>query len=345
MSWLFWLCLIGFVGIFPGLCNCGSDCTIFTDDFSSNDISTNWTTASSGSWSISGGTLNTSSTNAYLIANGTAPTCYMRVNVYANGASGDIVRLYGAYQNSTTFIAAEFKFGASGYIKLYSGTTLLGTYTGSLPTGGAFIELCCNSTGLRADIPNTSMFLNNSTLPPSGGLHAGVGTGATNSGVTFDTFSYSRTDISGCSYCSIFCSECAADPPPSYRFKVTISGYSDCATGGDGGLSHLNGVFFLNFVGDNFGQCIWSCPIPFPYSYCISANTCGSGGFTQEIWLIIYNPSTKTMQLKFNSTGTIVVSQDVFQLSSITCGQSAYTLPIISHNCLSHPSSVYVEAA
>ncbi len=91
--WPLWLLGIAFS---PG-CVCCNTCTIVSDDFSSNDISTNWTVDTSGSWNITGGALTASTTSARLINNTAHPVGgFMRVSATITPTSGDIYRLYAA---------------------------------------------------------------------------------------------------------------------------------------------------------------------------------------------------------------------------------------------------------
>jgi hypothetical protein len=256
-----YILLAGF-GLGPGCC-CGSSCAIVSDSFGANDISTNWTTASSGSWSISGGNLSTTSTSAYLInttahAGGIAAataTCTIA------GSSGNIGRLIVGWKDSSHYIAAEIKFGSGGYIRLIQNGTTLSSFTGTFPTS-ATVTLCVTSDQSAAsastvDSGGTARFAQGLlTAPASGSQYVGVGTGATNSGgITFDSFSSSRTDNS-CPPCvgSNLCALCSTLKSP-IEIEMVWTGVAQSTVPGWIGVcdcSVINATYIVGYNSTSF---------------------------------------------------------------------------------------------
>jgi len=116
-----WL-TIAVVLVLPGLMVTilGSDCTIYSSDFSSDDLATNWT-QTAGSWSIGSGVLTTGSAGAILELTGvTHPNFQIgRFRFKAKcDTSGGKVRVGFGYGASYGFMELTFN-GASSTLKLW----------------------------------------------------------------------------------------------------------------------------------------------------------------------------------------------------------------------------------
>lgn len=209
----------------PGCCCGGSTCTIFSDNFASDDIATNWTTSSSGSWSISSSTLSTSSTSARLIATAAHPanTGAMKVEVDIKGGSSDKAKIFAAWVDSSHYVYGLITFGASGSLIIVqnsgSGETTLKSRTGLNFTTGVYktFSLCIAPQldfVVLTGIDNSGITQRTSVnlVIPSNAQYFGVGTGTSASAIGFQNFSASRTDnscptcppgtaVTDCSHC------------------------------------------------------------------------------------------------------------------------------------------------
>lgn len=225
-DWWPYLVVAGF-GLGPGCC-CGSTCAIFSDDFSSDNLATNWTGGTSGTWTVSGGTLNTSSTSAYRFTTATHPdgAKAMKATVSISGSSGDIGRVYIAAVDASTNVMGEVKLGASGYMKLYQNGSLLAQVTGITISTSVAVTLCISAGESFASFMQPNGRGVAYAISAITGTRAGVGTGGTASAVTFDDFSMDRTDLPECPPCRANCPGCEDQVAPQ-EYEITITGVVD----------------------------------------------------------------------------------------------------------------------
>ncbi len=329
--WPLWL--LG-IAMSPG-CSCCSTCTIVTDTFGSNDLATNWTTAFSGSWSISGGTLTTASTSAYLINTTTHPasTAEMSVSCSIQGASGDIARIYAGWKDSTHYFAGEVKFGSSGYLKLFNGTTLVTTTTRTIATGTPITFTLCIIPGETFATFKTSAggIAGGSVTFASGMTGAGVGTGSTAASLVFDNFSAVRTD-NNCPNCSVACTCCetftAAGKDPSGSVQVDIAGFADCNVIGDNIAANVNGTYLVPLTGCGgnyfYVGIVHFCGVNVP--------PCGEWLFTVQV-SIVQVGSTCTWQVGFNTVQTPAPGTPWTSSAITDCTQPSNTMSASYTGC------------
>lgn len=276
--WPLWVLGIAFS---PGCSCCGSSCTYVTDDFSSNDLSTAWNnTTPVGSWNISGGVLTCSTTNSYLINNTLHPagTAASTISADMQGASGDKLRIYGAWKDSSHYIVGEAVVGSSGTLNIYSNagsgevlqatvgsvsipaaTSTTFTLCLSVTSGGQVFPLFQGGTFSGGAIGSAN--LNNPLTIASGSSGFGVGTGSVATSVVIDNVAVSRTDNS-CPQCSGLCGYCSPTSPSGsfLEYEVVITGLTN---GACGSCTTINGtplIVQLSTVNISFSICTWTVP-------------------------------------------------------------------------------------
>lgn len=257
-------------------------CEICSDDFARSD-GTDITTASdcgwseaSGSWSISSGTLITTSSDARAISSTSHPlgTANMRIrSLVSMPTSGDIARIITAYTDSTHYWYAEYKVGASGYIRIYQvngGSPVQKKTLSVATTASNFYTLCVSITNanlLVVGLYNVSSVLQ-ATLAWQGsfsGAQFGLGTGTITGTVTFDNFEATLTnDTDPCPACSVQrCTECDSDVTAASQMKVVFP--ADAQWGA--------GTYYLDYCGGESSSSGAGC-------YFIGATAISSGPFS-----------------------------------------------------------------
>ncbi len=343
---LFWIMLsLVVVGFFlPGCVCCGSTCAIYSTTFSTNDLATNWTGGTIGSWSISGGVLSTSSTNAHLIATAQHPSGgQMVASTVVNGTSGDLVRIYAAWKDSSHYLVGEAKLGTSGYLKIFQknggGETLLCSVSQSNSTSIG-MKLCVNYD--ESYVTFTEACTATLSSLPSGSTGAGLGTGGTvASAVTFDSFLCNRTD-NGCGSCQLPCSACPGGGLGPAEIEVAVTGIQNIAP--QTYCTQFNGN---TYILQRSGDCTWDLFFPITpaigeqqqvsASYAFNGIT-GLGNLNGAVGFITgLFPTTGGQQTYFNSTiGTgcsfpgIVLHWQLGGSDTFHCDGSASTITVTS---------------
>lgn len=294
----------------------GVTCAIYSDNFSSNNLATDYTTLS-GSFSVSGGECSCTTTSS-IICNSESSTGHGKASIKAkSSATGNYVRLIGAY-NAGTYIYAELYFnGASSTWKLFtSGGTQLGiTRTISLSTSTYYtLFLCWDGSATNAILGDSSavcMASIHGTYAATG-TKAGFGATMSSGTATFDDFAFSHAGelISGvtCDSCTngmdmtssaCSCSKCS---PLWYgELDVDVSGManSGCASG----CSSLDGLFRLTREDTSVGFCDGSTLCCWKYDP--QASTCCTSWRLEAILSNSGGTHTLTVQWVINGGGGV----------------------------------------
>lgn len=276
-------------------------CEICSDDFqrsNGTDITTGsdcgWSEAA-GSWSISSNALITTSSDAIALSSTSHPlgTANMRVRaVVYMPTSGDIARILIAYTDSTHYWYAEYKVGASGYIRIYQvngGSPVQKRTLSVATTASSFYTLCVSITNanlLVVGLYNFSSVLQG-TLAHQGsfsGSQFGLGTGTITGTATFDNFEASTTnDSDPCPACSVArCTECDSDVTASAQMKIVYP--ADAPWG--------SGTYYLDFCGGgtSFGGS--------PYCFFMGATAVASGIYAGYLPFARINQSIATVGMR-----------------------------------------------
>jgi hypothetical protein len=244
-----------------------TSCTIFTDDFSTDRTGTDYTIVS-GTPTVSGGVLTTTSTGFLIVENTAGSTGHGHAKADIKvSASGNIIRVVGAYVDSSNYLYMEVTWGGGGSaLKVFSRSGGVDTQIGvtaniSLSTATFYTaHLCWDGTRADAEIEGksgvTAAYLGT-------GNKAGFGTGSSIGTATFDNFSLSKhySDDNTCAKCNTAtCTACNAGTVPS-AFAVTISGVvngalaaSFCASNCTG----YNGTFLVPYDSVTLEPCTFS---------------------------------------------------------------------------------------
>lgn len=226
------------VGIIPCPDCCG--CTAFwEDDFSTDQLSTDYTTVS-GTWAVGSGVLTTTSSGALIVADATSLSGHGRVSADGKLSSAGTYRLIGSYTNSSNYLFVEITInGASSTLKLWQkvagADTQLGgtcTFTGATNTFYTTV-LCWNGATAVATLTNGST-VNCAATGSYSGTGSIAGVGATPGGTaTFDnlTFYPSPSDDSSCPHCGVSTCSTRCTPLPA-EVTITLSGIvnGNCTT-------------------------------------------------------------------------------------------------------------------
>lgn len=216
-------------------CCCG--CEIKTDNFDRASIGTGWDQRS-GSWSISSNKLATTDTGALIkcLKPLTSDAGTVRADI-TFPATGDIARLIAGYTDDDNYIFLEMTALADTSLLCKLGrrvagvetlSTSKGAYAGGIPGTAAEVILCW--TGLSANFDPDADERGISMYAPTTGRYAGLATGSTNSGITFDNFVITKhhNDLAKCFECQN-CEEACSDGFPS-TIEVTLpTGWSSSA--------------------------------------------------------------------------------------------------------------------
>lgn len=217
-------------------CCCG--CNYFTDNFSTDNLATDYTTVS-GSWSVSGGKITTSSSNALVLVNSTSISNHHLHTVTPTlTAVGDTSKVIAGYQDADNYLFAELTRGASNTTaKFYKRVAGVETQVGTartLNTSAPTVTFCCgdNKTLIIFSWPGGFGTLScriSSTTVFSTGNRVGIGTGTVVSDVSFDslTFAKHQFDNPDCSVCAPNCTVCGTDADhDNARWRITITGWA-----------------------------------------------------------------------------------------------------------------------
>ena len=136
----------------PNACCCAS-CTLFSDDFSTDQLATEYNQVS-GSWSVGSGVLTTTSAGAILRCETASATGHGRALVTAKATtSGATFRLIGSYVDTNNYLFCEVTLsGGSSTFKLWKrvaglNTQISSTVTLSLTTNQFYdMALCWSGT-------------------------------------------------------------------------------------------------------------------------------------------------------------------------------------------------------
>ena len=291
----------------PGCC-CPT-CVIFADDFSVDDLSTNWT-QQSGTWSIGSNILSTSSDNAVLTCN----TAYPNGGTFHNHVIEASVKAVNSCRSRILF---SYDSGTYNFLEIYwdgtkmylyiktSGGTTVTTSTGQDYTAGNWyrFRLCVFDTYITLswlDQPSVIIFPVTPQVT-STTMTCGLGTGSNSSTtVYFGTFSFEKhqSEDATCKSC-LTCSYCLYQK----NFQLVISGLKTTDACGD--TCHLlNGTWVME--GPQYQQnlgggdhCIWTHNLGFTVCgyntlllYWLGATTCyvdiGDANIPQELGALFY---------------------------------------------------------
>lgn len=193
----------------PGCC-C-PECTIYSDEFSSDTIGTDWTEVA-GDWSIAAGTLAIADTSAILTADTAHPdgndsSMVVRVDVRL-AAADDRARVIVAYEDTDNYLFVEFWINSDGCGRIRAYVRDAGTTTAASDELGITVNLdldawhqltVCyfsnspdSTLGFRVRSSEGNIWGDTADVAPSiSGDQAGLGTGATVSeAIEFDNFEF-----------------------------------------------------------------------------------------------------------------------------------------------------------
>jgi|GEM_PF-5677049 len=296
----------------PGYPCCCESCTIFEDDFSTDDLADKWTDQS-GTWSIGSGVLSTSSSNAVLTCDTTYPGGGFHnhvVQVSLKASTGDRSRIIFSYDSSdSSYNYVEVYWnGASSYIyiKTSAGVTAATSGEEDFTDGNTYVfKICITSTSATIEVASACVVIGSIDSTTT---NVGVGTGATSNALLFDSFLYSRhvSEMDGCPDCSQPCQYCNGNQ--SAEISVSISGVTDYGTGYPSHCdtpcceSAMNGTFIFKMeceecsVYDSFSGVCCSCDegesshTGFNLYWCyneFSANNCFYGGQLGHYYFVL----------------------------------------------------------
>lgn len=285
-------------------CACSS-CTIFTDDFATDRLGTDYTTVA-GSFTNSSGTTTTTSANALIVENTAGTTGHGRVTITGqSSASGGVIKVIGSYVDSNNYLFGELTInGASSTWKLFKrvspGTnTQLGptvTFTASTATN---YTICISWDGTYAVGVATISAVNKliRAAYTATGNKAGFGTGANSGTITFDNFTFAKNKIddSACATCGGSDACGGSFYPFDGGFEFNLTGMNSPTPSCCGGF---DGLYVIPYQVDRSGA----------YTPCtgaidVSTDPC-FGGSLEALWAFA---TSGTNRLKFrlqNFTGT-----------------------------------------
>jgi hypothetical protein len=248
---------------------CCPSCTIFSDDFTADDLATNWT-QQAGSWSIGSGVLSTSSSDAILTCNTSYPGGGFHnhvIQVSLKASTGDRSRIIFSYVDSSNYNFVEVYWNTTSsyvYIKQKVAGTISTVATSAVQsfTNGSWYDfkVCTLTNGAVVNFGTGTPTVLLGVVPTTTDVD-GVGTGTITSGGDFDNFliSYVATGGNGCPQCVYDCTICTSQPPPE-NFLVKTSGISNAACSDCAGL---NGDFVLQRSAPLGGDtCHWQYIFP-----------------------------------------------------------------------------------
>jgi hypothetical protein len=264
---------------------CGSaGCIIFSDNFSSDNLATDWDNRS-GSWSVSGGALSSTSSSALIVTvaetDGVATGAHLTALLYMDTTS-DIGLLILGYSDDDNYWFLEVQPGAAnGTLKLFERAGGVDLQLGSTQTITGLIAgqtvTACLSIGGGAIVAQTTFGSERDSVlsfgsPAMANTAAGVGTGSGSSYVEFDDvqFKEHRADNENCGNCQVTtCTALCTSVPAS--MTLTFDGFTD---GGDANsctcCEAANSAFVIKKTSDCGGHV-------FNAGLLIGGNTCLTG--------------------------------------------------------------------
>ncbi|MCK9569758.1 hypothetical protein M0R72_12515 [Candidatus Pacearchaeota archaeon] len=230
-------------------CHCSQSCTIFFDDFATDDLAANWT-EQSGDWSIADGVLSTSSSNAILTCNTTYPGGGFHnhvIQVSLKASTGKRSRIIFSYVDSSNYNFIEVYWnGTSSYVyikKNVAGTisTVATSQVQNFTNDAQFtFKVCVSSTAAVVNVVGETLVM--TEVVSSTTTTFGTGTGSISAALYFDSVLFSK-DVSetvGCPSCLLPCSQCDDGLVAAY-YQVSLSGIST-------GLGLVAGDFNKTFI-------------------------------------------------------------------------------------------------
>lgn len=295
----------------PGCC-C-TNCTVFSDDFADDTI-TGWT-QDNGSWTESGGTLNTSSTGAAISIDTLAESTEIRIWAQAYGSNGDKVRLCVNYEDEDNYLCGEFTLhdSGSGSIAIIdrvggSDSTLTSKSSLTIDDGDQLYVCFQNGVVYAANVDGGGSDCQQSSVVESPtNKKAALATGGTLTGtVSFDNLSVVNANTAACAVCScpITCSVCADSEAPNW-WTVRVSDYN----------TEMNGV---HVVPKGFDSCTWECTNNFE-------------GWYPKV-TVLQSGSDYILRVTVNISGTDSTWEHNFGTSKPDCMNVDLTLSYVSGN-------------
>jgi hypothetical protein len=229
---------------------CCLECEIFADDFSVDNLASDYT-QDVGSWSVGGGVLTTTSASARLLINATSSTGNGSATVDGKvSLSGAGYRLLGAWTDANNHLYADVIVnGASSTYKVFKvesgaptqlGTTF--TFTGST---NQFLELklCWNGAYVTSWVNGPGIFRLVFESCTMTGDQAGLEASANGGTVTFNDlyFGHHPTDDPDCP-CFTGCAECIGSVSPA-QTQLDVTGIVN-GTGG-ANCTNYNATYVL----------------------------------------------------------------------------------------------------
>lgn len=219
-------------------CECCETCDLLNDPFTVDQLSTEWDDRS-GTWTVSGGLLNTTSASALIVTVDEMPSghtgAYVRAKIRCN-ANSDIGRLVIAYVDDSNYWFCEVQPGAlgAGTAKLFErngGTnTQRGSTLGINFSAGNTLEVCMGIANgkIQVGIIGTVAGISFTAAITTSETQAGCGTGSGTTDVKFNDFLFgvNRVDDEECYHCAAALSCCQGGNPPD-NMQVVISGVTN----------------------------------------------------------------------------------------------------------------------
>jgi len=277
---------------------CCSSCTIFTDDFSTNRLSTDYTTVS-GTGAVLFGTLRTTSTNYVVVENTSGTTGHGRVTARAKAStSGSSFGVVGSYVASNNNVFCEITLGgASSTFKLWrrfgTDTQLGSTYTFTAATNTDYtVELCWRGGSVTASIIGDASSVITAKVSASGNKAGMKAISASGGTITFSSFTYSKEHIddNSCQTCGdaagyITCDGCQNDTGPKDGFDVLVAGVTNSTCTNCTSIFnalHVCSYYVSELPGSMQPACSWSYP-----AGSIGATCCDAGN-TSSLAFYVY---------------------------------------------------------
>jgi hypothetical protein len=254
---------------------CCDPCEVFYDDFSVDNLATDWDDRS-GTWTVTGGEVQTASSSALLVANTgwtSEAAAYADAEIQcANNA--DNARLVILYVDDDNYWFAEVNPGAAnGTLQLFERAGGVNTQRGTNQTITGFttsetveVKLCYANDLIIAEAQATSFpaRIGFTTTQTVAGTQAGVGTGSVTTRCDFLTFQAKKhgSEVDDCPRC-ISCILCDTGEMPQ-QVQVTVSGITD---GSCGDCTYWNATFILEAEGqvsNSPATCRWTYTDPSP---------------------------------------------------------------------------------
>lgn len=248
------------VGIVAALCRCCASCDYFTDDFSADNLATDWDDRA-GTWAVGSGVLSTTSASALIVttteSGATATGVYVEVLIRC-ATTSDIARVVAAYVDDDNYWFAELQPGASnGTLKLFERAAGSNTQRGPTATilslnanDQAALSICISPGAVTTvavvgtDFGSNSAGTAYAATVSVDSTKAGVGTGSGSSDVEFDSFVFGKHSVDDplCYSCSHSCDRCtdSANLAPD-AIQLVGTGFADAGLNCD----HLNATFII----------------------------------------------------------------------------------------------------